>query len=343
MSGDTSIELLPGDEAIDLLAQYASVSCFKSDTCYQCRTLRRAIVAERILAVHAAELATGKEILDGVMNCLVTIRSLLGLTESSTLGDIVNGVDSLKAERDSECTHLDNVRTGLIEMFGLPVDSEGSDLVAVIVSFRDEWRAARELLARPRIDLHGLPDPAVQLLHNLAADVAGESDWSVYVEIENEAGGRVYEADQDGLSIGSPSSDDGGAASPSSDPLADDCDPAIDAPQETLWGVVPGVGPDAPIITNARGGKQSHILYRLDLLPALATLAVARVLYHGAAKYGDDNWRSISTREHLNHLLLHVLAWLAGDRQDDHLDHMACRALMALEIHLTSANQKEVA
>lgn len=98
--------------------------------------------------------------------------------------------------------------------------------------------------------------------------------------------------------------------------------------------VVQGVGPEAPTVVNECGGKQSHSPFRCDLLPPLATLFVARVLQQGAAKYGEENWRKISIRDHLNHLLVHVCAWLAGDRSDRHLGHAACRALMALELEL---------
>ena len=95
---------------------------------------------------------------------------------------------------------------------------------------------------------------------------------------------------------------------------------------------IAGVGADAPTVVNEKGAKQSKTLYRADLLPPLATLAVAGVLHEGAVKYGDTNWHGISVRDHLNHAMIHVFAWLAGDTQDDHLEHFACRALMALEI-----------
>ncbi len=94
---------------------------------------------------------------------------------------------------------------------------------------------------------------------------------------------------------------------------------------------VPGVGPDAPTTTNADGGKQSETLYRADLLPAAAVLSVAKILKHGADKYGEENWRLIPRRDNLNHALIHVYAYLAGDRSDDHLEHAACRLLFALE------------
>ncbi len=95
---------------------------------------------------------------------------------------------------------------------------------------------------------------------------------------------------------------------------------------------IPGLSPDAPIVTNEVGAKQSAVPYRCDLLPARATLAVAGVLHEGAVKYGDDNWKGIPVREHLNHALTHILAYLASDRQDQHLEHAACRLLMAVEL-----------
>lgn len=99
--------------------------------------------------------------------------------------------------------------------------------------------------------------------------------------------------------------------------------------------LIAGVGADAPTVTNAAGAKQSATLYRMDLLPALASLQVAAVLKHGADKYGDNNWRAIPVEDHLNHALIHVYAYLAGDRQDDHMGHFACRAMMALETVLS--------
>jgi hypothetical protein len=64
-------------------------------------------------------------------------------------------------------------------------------------------------------------------------------------------------------------------------------------------------------------------------------------MYHGAAKYGVDNWRVISTDDHVNHMLMHTFAWGAGDTQDDHPGHAVCRALMALETYLVSQETHE--
>lgn len=94
---------------------------------------------------------------------------------------------------------------------------------------------------------------------------------------------------------------------------------------------VEGVGRDAPTEVNEHGGKQSACPYRCDLLPGHALLAVAKVLKHGADKYGADNWHAITAAENLNHALTHLLAMRAGDESDDHLEHAACRILFALD------------
>jgi hypothetical protein len=94
--------------------------------------------------------------------------------------------------------------------------------------------------------------------------------------------------------------------------------------------VIPGVGPDAPVITNEHGGKQASSPYRFDLMDPVAQFALAEVLATGAEKYGIDNWRRIDAQSHVNHLLQHVYAWLAGDTTDDHLSHAYARAMMAL-------------
>ena len=96
--------------------------------------------------------------------------------------------------------------------------------------------------------------------------------------------------------------------------------------------VVSGVGPDAPLSVNKLGGRQSDSPFRFDLLPPLALLEVARVLKRGAERYGEHNWHALSAKELVDHAGTHILCWLAGDESDGHLEHAACRMLMALEI-----------
>jgi hypothetical protein len=99
------------------------------------------------------------------------------------------------------------------------------------------------------------------------------------------------------------------------------------------------VGQDAPTVTNEQGGKQSAMLYRFDLIDPAAMFAMAKVLAQGADKYGVDNWRKIGTQDHINHMLQHVYAYLAGDTTDDHLAHAMCRAMFALAMDLAGDAQ----
>jgi hypothetical protein len=97
---------------------------------------------------------------------------------------------------------------------------------------------------------------------------------------------------------------------------------------------VPGVGPDAPTTTHPNGAKESQVGFAATSLPPKALLAVAAVQKHGDEKYGVGNWRDLDVLDHLNHAQIHYLAYMAGDKQDKHLEHYATRALMALELYL---------
>lgn len=61
-----------------------------------------------------------------------------------------------------------------------------------------------------------------------------------------------------------------------------------------------------------------------------ALLEVAEVLTSGAMKHPNETWRDIPTEEHLARAMRHTLKYCDGDRLEDHLSHIACRALMAL-------------
>lgn len=58
-------------------------------------------------------------------------------------------------------------------------------------------------------------------------------------------------------------------------------------------------------------------------------LIVAEVLKTGADRYEPNNWRLIGQEEHLNHAIVHIMAHLQGDEQDDHIAHALCRLYMA--------------
>lgn len=97
--------------------------------------------------------------------------------------------------------------------------------------------------------------------------------------------------------------------------------------------------PDAPRTTNEKGGSQSYIPVRFDLIDGNALCLMAGVLHEGAEKYGENNWRKIPIEDHLNHLIMHAYAYLAGDRTDEHLSHIMCRAMFAQGV---AFDEKEV-
>lgn len=97
-------------------------------------------------------------------------------------------------------------------------------------------------------------------------------------------------------------------------------------------------GKSAPTYINAQGGRHSRSPCALDVTP-MALLRVGRVLYQGEQKYetelqtvGQENWRRISPRMHVRHAVNHLFAWLAGNRDDEHLEHAVCRLLFAVEL-----------
>lgn len=93
--------------------------------------------------------------------------------------------------------------------------------------------------------------------------------------------------------------------------------------------------PESETITNETGAKQSKIDTRFDLIDGPALFEMATVLHTGAVKYGDNNWRGIDVESHLNHLIMHAYAYLSGNRDDDHLSHVMCRAMFAQAVAIT--------
>jgi len=98
------------------------------------------------------------------------------------------------------------------------------------------------------------------------------------------------------------------------------------------------VSKDIKTHTNEKGGRQSHIPVRFDLIDGKALFAMAAVLHEGAEKYGENNWRLIEIEDHLNHLIMHAYAWLSGDQTDEHLSHALCRAMFAQGVDLQEDN-----
>lgn len=77
------------------------------------------------------------------------------------------------------------------------------------------------------------------------------------------------------------------------------------------------------------GGQRDKVAERFDLVPPDALLAVAKAMGEGAAKYGDENWRGLPMNNLLNHAMRHIVLYMSGDRDEDHLGHAAAGLLMA--------------
>lgn len=99
--------------------------------------------------------------------------------------------------------------------------------------------------------------------------------------------------------------------------------------------MIQDMGPDIPSVYNEKGAGQSDLPYRFDLIDGPALFKMAEVLSEGAKKYGENNWRGIEMEDHLNHLIAHAYAYLAGDTSDDHLSHIMCRAMFAQATELS--------
>ena len=109
--------------------------------------------------------------------------------------------------------------------------------------------------------------------------------------------------------------------------------------------VIIGVEPDAEVVENENGGKQSDTPYGFHLLPISALFDAAKVAKYGADKYGETfehrNYTKIETNDHLNHAIQHIYAFLAGDTQDDHLGHAIVRLMFAYDTNERNNRKQE--
>lgn len=65
------------------------------------------------------------------------------------------------------------------------------------------------------------------------------------------------------------------------------------------------------------GFKQDSGKLRMDLVPTSAIESIAKVLTHGAEKYGENTWQGVSVDRYYAALLRHLMAWRNGKEFDD--------------------------
>lgn len=108
-------------------------------------------------------------------------------------------------------------------------------------------------------------------------------------------------------------------------------------------GLDEAASPHNEIVENEMGAKQSHIPARFDLLDGPAMYEMCVTLAEGAESHGAENWRGMTIEENLNHAMMHIFAYLSGNRSENHLSHLQCRAMFAnaIEIQGGPISQKE--
>jgi hypothetical protein len=88
-------------------------------------------------------------------------------------------------------------------------------------------------------------------------------------------------------------------------------------------------------------GKQAFVQARYDCLDPLALRLVAECVGFGARKYGEDNHKKISVRDHLNHAVNHILEHRIGDQSEMHLVHAIARLFFAVELIVQSGAMED--
>lgn len=92
---------------------------------------------------------------------------------------------------------------------------------------------------------------------------------------------------------------------------------------------------------NPTGVKHDAGKPRIELISTIATIEKAKVMGHGAQKYGVDNWRKgLSWLRVIGALLRHTFAYLGGENNDQetglsHMAHAACCVDFLLEYEKT--------
>ena len=96
------------------------------------------------------------------------------------------------------------------------------------------------------------------------------------------------------------------------------------------------------------GRKFDQDKARLELLPPLALVEVAKVLTEGAKKYAVNNWKHVPDLQnrYTGAALRHILAEMAGEDIDPdfnlpHMAHAICCLMFKLEDYLEKRNESQ--
>jgi Domain of unknown function (DUF5664) len=95
-------------------------------------------------------------------------------------------------------------------------------------------------------------------------------------------------------------------------------------------------------VDNAQStGKQAFVQARYDCIDPIALRLVAECVGFGARKYGEENHKKISVRDHLNHAVNHILEHRIGDQSEMHLVHAIARMFFAVELIVQSGDMED--
>lgn len=84
---------------------------------------------------------------------------------------------------------------------------------------------------------------------------------------------------------------------------------------------------------NKRDPKYYCHTYRSEWIPPRAILALSHIRWEYSELYGDgeNNYKLVSTKEHVGVAITHLFAWLAGDVSSEHLEYALESIAFAVE------------
>ena len=77
-------------------------------------------------------------------------------------------------------------------------------------------------------------------------------------------------------------------------------------------------------VTFGTGARRDALAPRYDLIPPCALKRLAQIYTEGAEHYGAHNWqKGMDYSDTINHALEHLLKYMRGDKEEDHLAKVA--------------------